>query len=249
MPAYTRHMLKHILLFLCLAVGSYAAGNSPVTHTDIYQKWKAGNFTKTLFLPDTYLPFDSYPMNRDVACQKLSDDQIQLRRQYVNLLKQAGINCTVDWCINGQFYCGSSSAECYQVEHIIDKVNSDPELDGLDVNIVGNLVMAYSKWNQQVGQLKWDNVVAEKQEIYTTFLFQKARHFVLTCNQPSTSTDISSMIGMVLGSAILIVICIALYFVMKLKPRSPEYQNLSPQEEDMEDMDGHHIPDDDDNGQ
>lgn len=244
-----RHTLEHILLFLCLVVGSYAAGNSPATHTDIYQKWKAGTFTETLFLPDTYLPLDSYPIDQDVACQKLSDDQIQLRRQYIDLLTQVGIACTGDWCINGQFYCGSSSAECYQVEHIIDKVNSDPELNGLDVNIVGNLVMAYSRWNQQVGQLKWDNVVAEKQEIYTIFLFQKARHFVLTCNQPPISMDISSMVGMVLGSIILTVICVALYFVMRLKSRSPDYQNLSPQEEDVEDMEVPHIPDDDDNRQ
>jgi hypothetical protein len=104
------------------------------------------------------------------------------------MLTDNGITCTGSWCgTNHDFSCGRDINNCYQVEHIIDRNTCDPELEGKDKNIMGNLIMAYGKWNIEVGQLSRDNVQNEKREIYTRFLYETAREFVLTCG--GTETD------------------------------------------------------------
>jgi len=216
-----------------------AAGNSQNSHTDIYRQWKSGTFVQTLYLPNTYLPYTSRPMDRELACRPLPNSQTDLRRQYITLLTIMGVSCTGDWCgLDGNFSCADMGRQCYEVEHIIDKANTDPDLVGLNVNIVGNLVMAYGRWNQQVGQLSWNNVVTEKREIYTTFLFETARHYVLTCNGSDTSAitelDASNLIGLVLGGIVLSVMAVALCVVSRLKPKPRIIDVALPQEPERE---------------
>jgi hypothetical protein len=72
--------------------------------------------------------------------------------------------------------CLSGSQECYHVEHIIPRGNSIPELAECPTDIYGNLVMAYGKWNVQLG----NKYFSEKNEIYGQ-LFADAYREVYKC--------------------------------------------------------------------
>lgn len=136
-------------------------------HTAVYDLYK-NNFNK-LYLSETF----GGDLGIDV-CEKYS------REKYIRLLNSKGIKCRGDWCdSNGQFSCKESSNECYHGEHIIDMSNSDT---GYDNNIFGNVIMAYGKWNQQVGQLCLDNVKSEKREIYGA-IYDKAMENIIKCNK------------------------------------------------------------------
>lgn len=67
-----------------------------------------------------------------------------------------------------------------EAEHIIDKTNSEPELEKCNKNIRGNLVMANSSWNKGVGGLCWNYVKLEKKQIYGN-IFQRAMDNVKKC--------------------------------------------------------------------
>lgn len=229
----------HFMILLLLLPSTIAtSGSNSNSHTEIYNQWKDGTFIQTLFLPDTYLPFTSRPISRELACRTLSDDQTELRQQYIQLLTETGITCTGDWCDNrGKFSCATINPECYQVEHIIDKVTGDSELDSKNKNIVGNVIMAYGVWNNQVGQLKWSNVQQEKSEIYTKFLFETARHYVLTCNSTSNESilDMSSLVGIIFGSFVLLMVIVAIIVIARIEIIKPK-SKLIPERVDVDSL-------------
>jgi len=67
-----------------------------------------------------------------------------------------------------------------QVEHIIDKENSEQDLETCDKNIIGNLVLANGAWNMGAGQLCWDNAKIEKSLVYGD-IFPQAMDNVHKC--------------------------------------------------------------------
>lgn len=73
------------------------------------------------------------------------------------------------------------------VEHIVDITNSEPELSHCTKNIMGNLVLANSGWNQGVGQLCWDYVKIEKSQVYGD-IFKKAMDNVKKCCEVDSTT-------------------------------------------------------------
>ena len=181
--------MKIFLFFVLLLIVSATA------YTRTYNNWKAGTFKDTLFLLDTYLPFHDSQLNRETACRVLNDDQSTLRTQFIAMLTESGIACTGTWCRNHDFSCSGTApmGACYNVEHIIDRANKDPDLSGMNVNIVGNLIMAYGVWNGEVGSasIPWADKVDEKQKVYTTYLYQTAKRFVIDCHiEDSTSTGV-----------------------------------------------------------
>lgn len=156
-------------LLLLLITYTFAAKISSLrTHTKIYDELKDGTFTGTIYLPNTYGGL----LHEDI-CQKIS------RKKYIKLLDQNNVKCTGDWCINNTFSC--SKQPCYNMEHIIDLENSLPNITKEDKNILGNVVMAYSKWNIQVGNLKWNDVEIEKREIYGNYMVDKAIETIIYC--------------------------------------------------------------------
>jgi hypothetical protein len=68
------------------------------------------------------------------------------------------------------------SQNCYNVEHIIPLKHNISELQGCDVNIYGNLIMAYGLWNQQLSNSHY----YEKKLIYHD-IFNKAYQSIYWC--------------------------------------------------------------------
>jgi hypothetical protein len=152
-------------------------------HTKIYESYKNGEFTDTIFLPDTYLgnsgSFD--------PCSKID------RAKYIKLLNDNYIQCSGSWCVNGEYSCknpvnGKTFTSCYHMEHITDRKNSDSEFEKYDKDILGNVVMAYGVWNMQVGQLNWEDIKAEKREIYGV-IFDRAYSLVKACAVPDDGVN------------------------------------------------------------
>jgi hypothetical protein len=86
------------------------------------------------------------------------------------------VPCIGKWCVNGTFNCiRYNNQGCYNVEHIIDKRTN------LNTNIVGNLVMAYGKWNQELGRKTYAESNAEKIRVYGQKSIDLALHYVTTC--------------------------------------------------------------------
>lgn len=123
---------------------------------------------------------------------------------------EARMKCRGPWCLpttsNGNSWgCkpvgGTTTSDCYQAEHIIPKGHSIEELQGCNVNIAGNIVMAYGKWNGALSNAYY----GEKQIIYGD-IWDKAYTAVYTkCKglAPAASYRCSAR-----GSSIvLIVIC------------------------------------------
>lgn len=225
--------------------------NSTQEHSQIYLQWKQGRFHETLFLPQTYLGFEE-----DVRCQPLSENSSQRRNQYLELLRQRNIGCSGSWCIDGEFKCQfGNSQDCYNLEHIVDLQNSI--LEEYNRNIVGNIVMAYGRWNQQVGSLTWPRVEAEKIEIYGRQLMEEAMLAIVECGEkalgpPPSEPEVpepevpepqepevpmkflsglttSDWIGIVCGSFILSVLAVLLVLVSRIRLDERADQGLLPQ--------------------
>jgi hypothetical protein len=121
------------------------------------------------------------------------------------------------------------------VEHILDKANS--VLPNASKGVVGNLVMAYGKWNQELGQLNWTNVEREKREIYGDWLVDQALLNVEWCGDHLeeeggeeggwwsfsfslnldwwTGSDISTKVGLGLGIPVLVTLLILVGLALK----------------------------------
>lgn len=78
-----------------------------------------------------------------------------------------------------------NSQNCYNVEHIIPEKHNIPELEGCNVNVHGNLIMAYGLWNQQLS----NTFFYEKKLIYGD-IFIKAYDSVYYCCKGQIPTSI-----------------------------------------------------------
>lgn len=217
-----------VLIVIGLIVSANAAlESSSQNHSTTYAQWKAGTFNRTFFLPETFLSKH--------RCMALSENGSIRRRQFLQLLQSEGVTCQGDWCIDNKFKCDSgNSKSCYNLEHIIDLKNSI--LPHWNKNIAGNIVMAYGKWNQEMGQLTWPMVELEKREIYGNDLVNRAILNLQFCHlkhstpvqeilDDDDSEDIdlpigpsgnwNAKIGWILGGLILILIIVAIIMGIK----------------------------------
>ena len=107
-------------------------------------------------------------------CIKLSNIQF---RKYVN----SKILCVGDLCVDGKFSCKNTN-ECYDVEHIIDL--NGPEFTECNKNIAGNMIMAWSKWNRQLGSIARTNYtksILNKTVVYGEDIMSVARDNIKKC--------------------------------------------------------------------
>lgn len=177
-----------VLSFAAVSNNKCKATPSPCnTPTDIYYQYIDGDIPKSsIYLENTYLP---------ILCGSSIDPctPYKDRKTYIKILEENNIQCSGPWCIDGSFSCGKSgNTECWQVEHIIDQSNSDLVDEGYDVNILGNVIMAYGKWNVQIGQRIWPIVEEEKSLIYGN-IYNISRNIITGCvdsdSWSSTKTD------------------------------------------------------------
>ena len=168
--------IKHTNMFIHLLLVFIVSANcgktvSSKTSTNSYAQY--ANAPEKLYMKESF--------NIDM-CKKFVS-----RKQFVSLLLKKNINCR-GWCFqNSYVYQGLQS---YQAEHIIDLKNSI--LPNCNKNIYGNLIMSYGKWNNEVGQLTWENIQKEKTAVYKG-IFNQAIENIKKCDpgcDTSTVIDI-----------------------------------------------------------
>lgn len=171
-----------MIFYLTLVLSAVSQNKCPLSppktcnmNTEIYYQYIDGDIpASSIYLENTYLPI--LCGSSIDPCMKYKD-----RKTYITLLEENNIECSGPWCIDGKFSCGKSgNTECWQVEHIIDQSNSDLSNQGYDVNIIGNVIMAYGKWNNQIGQRIWPIVEQEKSEIYGN-IYNISRNIIMGC--------------------------------------------------------------------
>lgn len=169
----TNSKMNKLILILLLLIGSVFSANQKCTtdnHTKIFNEYAKNNKLGDLFQKNTYGGFLSE------KCQNLGNNY---RLNYIKLLDKHNITCLDKWCINGTFDC-SGTRECNEVEHIVDRSNTPYNI--CNPNILGNVIMAYGKWNAQVGQLCWKDIINEKKQVYGKNIFCDAIRNVIECS-------------------------------------------------------------------
>lgn len=174
-------------------------------HTDTYKKFMAG----TLKADDIFQANTFSAGSLEERCKSYKGD---IRKPFVRDLVRHNISCDIH-CVNKDknngFNClQRNNQDCLNVEHIVDKSNSDLVKRGNNVNIYGNLIMAYGKWNQAVGRKRCDVSEIEKKAIYGSF-YDDARRNVIVCNGGSVAVIpwfwvVASIIMIVGGVALVI---------------------------------------------
>jgi hypothetical protein len=122
---------------------------------------------------------NSYGLNYFNKCTSFSI--ANKYRKYI----QKNIPCTKEWCIDNEWKCvinGKKTNDCYHVEHIIEK-----DICGnCNKNIAGNFIMAYGRWNTQMGNLgqKYNHsiVLNEKRIVYGDEIVNQAIESIKYCN-------------------------------------------------------------------
>ena len=112
---------------------------------------------------------------------------IKTNNDYRKLINSK-ISCSGAHCVRAGTPWGCiqyNSQDCYNVEHIIPESHNIEELKGCDVDIHGNLIMAYGLWNQQLSNIFFH----EKKLIYGD-IFTKAYESVYYCCKGQLPTNI-----------------------------------------------------------
>lgn len=165
--------MKKLLLYILLLINFTLAANIKCTNTTNSKVFK--EYSKKDKLNELYQKNTFGGSFYDI-CFDLGKDY---RKNYIKILRENNINCTGKWCNSGLYKCINNPRECYEVEHIVDKKNTP--YDKCNTNILGNVIMAYGKWNNQVGQLCWKNVLYEKMQVYGNDIFCDAVSNIIKC--------------------------------------------------------------------
>ena len=140
-------------------------------HTKTYKEQWITTGNKNYYFYD----IRTFGQNSIDPCTVIKRNTI-FRDNYVN----KNILCEGIWCINKAFKCNRYKTQtCYNVEHIIDtrRYNNDN-----CTNIYANLVMAYGKWNTELGRLTYGDSETEKREVYGNNIIKKTYEYINKCN-------------------------------------------------------------------
>jgi hypothetical protein len=168
-----------MILFIVFSL-IFAKGDDCGKRTKVYTAHGKSNDYGFYFVPVTYIGRDL-----NYACVKNDEGG---NTKFKNTIEQR-FPCNYQHCVpgakTGNWGCTSSNytgtSECYHTEHIIPDKHEIKELvnksgERCDVNVYGNLVMAYGSWNSALGNGHYD----EKKEIYGE-LFNSAYKAVYYC--------------------------------------------------------------------
>lgn len=189
-----------VLLFLTINIVD--SSESCDSRTSVYNGHGIFNFNNYYFDSRTYM----------------ESHMAMMPRTYKENIRDT-ISCTGEWCIEGQWKCNiDNSRDCYNAEHIIPKANSIKEISGCSLDIQGNLIMAYGKWNQELS----NGGYGEKVAIYGSSIVESAYRSVyracLDNNNPNSyPTELclpsnNSWIYIVIALLIMISVAVFLYF-------------------------------------
>lgn len=140
------------------------------THTNLYNQYINGTLT-----------FDLVQKNTFLTTNPCDTSYLNIKSKYLKRLDEANIVCNGTWCVNDNFECKQSNDQCYNIDHIIDTKNSIAELNNYDKNIVGNLIMIYSEWKNELDQRSWKIIEEEKKKVFGDNIFYKAYDNVKGC--------------------------------------------------------------------
>lgn len=115
------------------------------------------NYVGYYFIKESYLNLD--------VCKKLNDSEYMF---YINKT----FNCTWLHCINNSY-------NGYNIEHIIPINNNISDILGCDMNISGNLVMAYNAWIHELD----NNFFYERLLIYNEIYINAYQAVYWCCKQ------------------------------------------------------------------
>src|SRR5436190_12329585 len=123
-----------MIFLLLVLINTIDANNLCDSRTSVYNEQGIFNSNNYYFDMNTYM-----------------ESHMAMKVQpYKNYIK-ASVMCTGEWCIDGQWICKvNNSQDCYNAEHIVPKGNNIKEINGCSLDIQGNLIMAYGKWNQKL---------------------------------------------------------------------------------------------------
>jgi hypothetical protein len=185
-------MVLSVLLLCCVLVGAAVPGGKDGP-TEIFKQWGSSNDNYRYYIPGTWLSGD--------ICTVIPN-----RRAYLSKLSDRGVSCSGMWCNDG--FGTNNRREDYEMEHIIDRNG----MTSCPTDILGNLVMAYGRWNNQVGQLNPQGVSREKSEVYGSMYHLAYFNVGFCCIFSSISASPTLTIFLVtLSVAFVVVMCLVGY--------------------------------------
>jgi hypothetical protein len=165
-------MLLYLLISIFISVSNQARPTcNGAEFTNVYLEYRQNNMLNELYQLNTF------GGNFNNKCQDLTSNP---RSKYIDILNKNNIKCEGKWCVNNIFSCPNQTKECYEVEHIVDQKNTP--FNSCNRYILGNLIMAYGKWNYEVGQPCWDSIKMEKMNVYGKTIFCSAIKNIIECD-------------------------------------------------------------------
>ena len=187
------------------------------SHTTIYNNEWEGRGNED----DYFYDIDTFEIDEIDLCENFNNNDKFRKKINENVL------CDGRWCVDDIFSC-KDTTECYHVEHIIDKRAYPDEC----VNIAGNLIMAYSKWNQGLGGMSLEDSISEKKEIYDS-IYEKALLSIRLCNPQKCDTQpyeheysLQTLILVSIFSTIILILCI-IFIKYCCKKKNVSYKGLT----------------------
>lgn len=145
-------------------------------------------------------------------------------RNYVN----KHITCLGRWCYNGKYSCPLyNNTECYNVEHIYDLNRGD--INGCyNKDISGNLIMAWGRWNQELGKLDYKENMKEKEIIYGKEIIDKARENIIKCGDCliEENKNIINFIKIISFIILILILLINNLYIIYLSYKNIKINNL-----------------------
>lgn len=115
----------------------------------------------------------------------------------------------------------------WNIEHIIELKNSEPELESCDKDIFGNVILADATWNRAVGNLCWKYCSQEKMRVYGPIFSQAMNNVRQCCNSQPPGISTSDVFGAAIGAvSIVIILGILIYLKNKQDEEKQMYIHL-----------------------
>ena len=211
--------MRVLIIILTIAftvVFTYRCKDGSKTHTKEFKTHQ--NDPSYLFLKNTYggkyfdkcEKYNKSPSSSD-GKKKLIDN--------ILFPMCSGPHCIADPKLKN-YKCGKGNLECWQGEHIIDTKRCEddlPDISKEDTNIMGNIVFAYGKWNNHLGNSDKAINFDEKTKIYKD-IYDEARNAVIECSRPTTEVS-GGLIAVGVSTISLIVIVIVVVIAWYIKKR------------------------------
>ena len=199
-------------------VPNFASGCN--AHTTMYSLYSTGSVnTSDMFVRHSYggnLPHPCKPyFARYYFLQDLYKQNITCETKKSS--SNASLGASLNTSLNTLSLCdGEKFSKNGDVDHVIDLANSSPRLKKCNKNIYGNMIVANSKWNRQMGWKGWSVVKKEKKELYRK-IYNKAKRHIVDCDIGCAETnDLVAyiVVPIVGGMTVFVISCAVIAYVL-----------------------------------